>query len=65
MDIAAILVMWNKLFVLTFIALSHGSSTWNVSSTGIAVYEKKKFDNAESEWPWTSDFEIINYNSFW
>ena len=32
---------------------SHGDSTWNLASIGLAVSKKKKFENVESEWPWT------------
>ena len=53
MDMAAILVMWHKPFVLTFIPLYHGGSTWNLALIALAVFKEKKFENVESEWPWT------------
>ena len=53
MDMAAILVMWHKPFVLTFIPPSHGGSTWNLASIGLAVSKEKKFENVEFERPWT------------
>ena len=52
MDIVAILVMWHKPVVLTFIHQYRGGSTWNLASIGIGVSKEKKFQNAESEWPW-------------
>ena len=53
MGIAAILVMWHKPFILTFILSSHEGSTWNMASIGLVFFEEKKFENVESEWPWT------------
>ena len=60
MGMAAILVMWNESFELTFISPSHGGPTWNLTSIGLAVSKEKKFENNESErpltkvneWPW-------------
>ena len=52
MGMAAILVMWHKPFVLTFITLSHGGPTLNLFSIGLAVSKEKKFENVESEWHW-------------
>ena len=52
MDMVAILVMWHKPFVLTFIPPSHGSSIWNLALIGLGVSNEKTFENAESEWPW-------------
>ena len=51
MDMAASLVMWHKPFVLTVIIPSHGGSTWNLASVGLAAFKEKKFENVESEWP--------------
>ena len=53
MSMVAILVIWHKPFELTFIPPSHGKSTWNLASIGLAVSKEKKFENVESEWPWT------------
>ena len=53
MCMAAILVMWPRPFEQTFVSPSHGDSTWNLALTGQAVSKEKKFENAESEWPWT------------
>ena len=50
---AAISVMWHKPFVITFIPTPHGGSKWNLVSIGIGVSNEKKFENVESEWPWT------------
>ena len=43
MGIAAILVMWHKPFVLTFIPPSNGGSTWNLASISLAISKEKKF----------------------
>ena len=51
MGMVAILVMWHISFVL--ILSSHGGSTWNSDSIGLAVSKEKKFENVESEWPST------------
>ena len=51
MDMVAILVMWHKSIVFTFIPPSLESSTWNFASVGIGVYKENKFENVESEWP--------------
>ena len=53
MGMAAILVMWHESFVLTFILPSLEGSTWNMVSIGLVFFEEKKFENVESEWPWT------------
>ena len=37
MDMAAILVIWHKPFVLTFIIQSNEGSTWTLASIGLAV----------------------------
>ena len=37
-----------------FFFLSEGSSTWNLASFGLVVSKEKKFENIESEWPWTN-----------
>ena len=44
MDMAAILVMWHKAFVLTFIPTSNGGSTWNMASIDLAISKEKKFE---------------------
>ena len=51
MGMVAILVKWHKPFVLIFIPPSHGGSTWNLASIGLAISREKKFENVESEWP--------------
>ena len=67
---AAILVMWQKTFVFTFILPSHGGSTWNLASVSLAVSKEKKFENV---WIWmtfdqgqwmtlTFDFHIGSWN---
>ena len=48
MDMMAILVMWHKPIVLTFIPPSHGGSTWNLALIGIGVSKEKKFENVAS-----------------
>ena len=53
MGMVASLVMWPGPFEQSFIPLSHGGSTWNVASIGIAVSQEKKFENVESEWHWS------------
>ena len=53
MDMVAILIIWHKSFVCTFNPSSHEGATWNEASIGIAVSKEKKFENVESEWPWT------------
>ena len=53
MDMVTILVMWLKPIVFTFIPPSHGGSEWNLASIGPTVSKEKKFENVESEWPWT------------
>ena len=53
MGMVAILVMWHKPFVLTFIHSSHEGSKWNLASIDLAISKEKKFENVESEWPWT------------
>ena len=52
MDMAAILIMWHKPFVLTFITPSNDGFTWNLASIGQAVSKNKTFENVESQWPW-------------
>ena len=62
MGMATILVMWPQPFEYTFAPLSLGGSTWNLASIGQAVSKKKKFENAESEWPWTkvkNDLDLL------
>ena len=44
---AAILVMWHKPFVLTFILSSYGSSRQNLAF--FMVSNEKKFENVDSE----------------
>ena len=53
MDMAAVLVIWHKPFVLTFITPSNEGSIWNLTSIGLAVSKEKKFEIDESEWHWT------------
>ena len=48
MGMAAILVMWPKLFEQAFVPPSQGVSTWNLASNGLVVIEEKKFKNIES-----------------
>ena len=57
MDMAAILVMWHKPFILTFIHPFHGGSIGNLASNSLAVSKEKKFQNVETEWPWTKIIE--------
>ena len=45
MDKAAILVMWHKPIVLTFIPPSHWGATWNLASFGLGI--SKKSENVE------------------
>ena len=45
MGMVAILVIWPGPVEQTFILLSHGSSTWNLSSIGLEVSKEKKFEN--------------------
>ena len=45
MDMAAVMVMWHKSVVLTFIPLSHGGSTWNLDLICLGVSKEKKFEN--------------------
>ena len=58
MGLAAILVMWPGPFEQTFVPVSHEGSIWNFALIGLAVSKKKKFENVESEWPWTFDIQI-------
>ena len=51
--IAIIWVMWPRPFEQIFIPLSDWGFTWNLTSIGLTVYQEKKFENVESEWPWT------------
>ena len=53
MSMAAILVMWHKTFIFTFILQSYGGSIWNLASICQAVCKEKKFEDVESEWPST------------
>ena len=53
MGMAAILVMWPGPLKHSFVPLSHGVSTCNLASIGLAVSKEKKFNNVESEWLWT------------
>ena len=46
MKMTAILVMWSRLVKQTFVPLSQGGYTWNFASIGLAVFKKKKFENA-------------------
>ena len=45
MGMTAILVLWHKPFELILIPQSHGGSTWNLTSIGLAVSNEKKFEN--------------------
>ena len=49
MGMVAILVLWPRPFKQTLIFPSHGGSTWNFASIGLAVIEGNKFENIESE----------------
>ena len=42
MGMVAILVMWHKPFVLTFIPPSYGGATWNLAPIRLAASKKKK-----------------------
>ena len=54
MGLEAMLVMWPRIFEHIFIPTSHGGSIWNLASNGLVFFFwEKKFDNVESEWPWT------------
>ena len=53
MNMAAILVMWHKPIVFTFIPPSHEGPTWNLASIGLGVSKEKKFETVEYEWHWT------------
>ena len=53
MGMAAILVMWPAPVEQNFIPLSHEGYPWNLASIGPAISKEKKFENVESEWPWT------------
>ena len=50
MGMSAILGIWYKPFVFTFIFISHGGSIWILASVGLAVSKEKKFENVESKW---------------
>ena len=56
MGLEAILVMWPGIFEQIFILTSHGGSIWHLVSRGLVFFEEK-FENVESEWPWTKDNE--------
>ena len=61
MGMAAILVMWPGPFEQTFIPPSHGGSTWNLVSIGLAVSKEKKFENGNlSDFGprWMNDLDI-------
>ena len=45
MGMTAILVMWPGPHMQTFVPPSHGGSTWNLTSIGPVVPEKKTFEN--------------------
>ena len=67
MDMDVSSVKWHKPFVLSFITPSHGGWTWNLASVGLAVSKKKKFENVESEGPWTksmNDLDLLILYSF-
>ena len=53
MSMAAILVKWPGPFEQTFFLQSNAVSTWNLASIGLAISKEKKFENVESERPWT------------
>ena len=53
MGLEVILVMWPRTIARFFIPTSHGGSIWNLDSNGHVFFEEKKFENVESEWPWT------------
>ena len=53
MGMSAILVKWPRPFDNTFFPPSHLGSIWNLASIGYAVSKEKKFENVESERPWT------------
>ena len=57
MGMVAILVMWHKPFVFTFILPSHVGSTLNMASISLVFFEENKFKSGKSEWPWTKDNE--------
>ena len=46
MDMAA---MWPGPSEQTFVLPSHGGSTWNLASIGLAISKEKKFENVESK----------------
>ena len=48
------MVMWPGPFEQIFIP----HIPWRLTSIGIAVSEQKKFENVESEWPWTKVNEL-------
>ena len=48
MGMAAILVMWPKPHMQTFVPPSHGASTWNLTSIGPVVPEEKTFENVNT-----------------
>ena len=45
MGVVATLVMWPRCPEQTFVPQTHGGCTWNLASTGLAVLEKKIFEN--------------------
>ena len=53
MGMAAILVMWPGPFEQAFVPPSKEGSIWNLAPIGLAVLKENKFENIESEWPWT------------
>ena len=45
MGVAAILAMWLRCPEQTFVPPTHGGCNWNLASIGLAVLEKKIFEN--------------------
>ena len=46
------MVMWLEHLNKYSFSTSHGGSVWNLALIGLALFEQKKFENVESEWPW-------------
>ena len=63
MGMAAILVMWPRLYEQTLVLLSLWGSIWNLASIGQAVLEKKIFENGgrriDDDGPWLY-FKLTN-----
>ena len=62
LGLETILVMWHRTFEQIFIPASRGGSIRHLASNGFMFFEEKKFENVESEWPWTSQWMTLTFS---